>query len=133
MVGLSDETICYVSAEYFSEKEDPFADFIVHETAHVFYNCKRESLGFPSSRRRPWLLEIEYRKRETFAYSCEAYACILERGKTPEARHALAEEYAQAVQISDDRVDAGEVADIVRAAEGGRNGWKVIRTRCAPE
>jgi len=132
LVGLSDETICYVSAEYFSE-EDPFADFIVHETAHVFHNCKRESLGLPSSRRKQWLLEIEYRKRETFAYSCEAYACILERGKTSEARHALAEEYAQVVQISDERVDAGEVADIVREAAGVRNGWNVIRTRCAPE
>jgi len=40
LVGLSEETTCYVSPEYFAEG-DPFADFIVHEAAHVFHNCKR--------------------------------------------------------------------------------------------
>ena len=39
LVGLSEETTCYVSPEYFAE-DDPFADFIVHEAAHIFHNCK---------------------------------------------------------------------------------------------
>ena len=38
-VGLSEETTCYVSLEYFTE-EDPFADFVVHEAAHVFPQYK---------------------------------------------------------------------------------------------
>ena len=79
-----------------------------------------------------WLLDIEYRKRETFAYSCEAYARVLERGKSPAERRALAEEYGRTVRISDERVDAAEVASIVRAAAAARNGWKVILARCAP-
>ena len=35
VVGLSQETTCYVSLQYFAEK-DPFADYVVHEVAHIF-------------------------------------------------------------------------------------------------
>ncbi|XYI02075.1 hypothetical protein ACMHYB_20790 [Sorangium sp. So ce1128] len=37
-------TACCVSPAYFHEN-DPFADFIVHEAAHVFHNCKRKTVG----------------------------------------------------------------------------------------
>jgi hypothetical protein len=131
LVGLSEETTCYVSPEYFAEG-DPFADFIVHEAAHIFHNCKRAAVGLHETRTKVWLLEIEYRKRETFAYSCEAYARVLERGKSPAERRALAEEYGRAVRIAEERADAVEVAGIVRAAAAARNGWKVILARCAP-
>jgi hypothetical protein len=131
IVGLSEEVSCYVSFEYFTDG-DPFADFIVHETAHIFHNCKRVTLGLRETRTKEWLLDIEYRKRETFAYACEAYARLLERGKSPAERLALAEEYGREVRISDERVDAGEVASIVREAAAARNGWKVILARCAP-
>ena len=82
---MSEETTCYVSPEYFSQ-DDPFADFIVHEAAHIFHNCKRTIVGLRQTRRKEWLLDIEYRKRETFAYSCEAYARLIERGKKPVER-----------------------------------------------
>jgi hypothetical protein len=130
LVGLSEETTCYVSPEYFAE-DDPFADFIVHEVAHIFHNCKRATIGLPETRAKVWLLDIEYRKRETFAYSCEAYARVLERGKSPAQRRTLAEEYCRAVHISDERVDSAEVASIVREAATARNGWKIILARCA--
>jgi hypothetical protein len=131
LVGLSEETTCYVSPDYFTG-DDPFADFIVHEAAHVFHNCKRATIGLPETRTKEWLLDIEYRKRETFAYACEAYACVLARGKRPAERLALAEEYGRSVRISEERVDNGEVASLVRKAAAARNGWKVILTRCAP-
>ena len=131
LVGLSEETTCYVTPEYFAEG-DAFSDFIVHEAAHIFHNCKRASIGLHQTRRKEWLLDIEYRKRETFAYSCEAYARMLERGKSPAERRALAKEYSRTVSISDERVDAAEVASIVQAAAEARNGWKVILARCAP-
>jgi len=131
LVGLSEETTCFVSLEYFSQ-DDPFADFILHEAAHIFHNCKRATIGLRETRRKEWLLDIEYRKRETFAYSCEGYARVLERGKNPAERHALAEEYGRALRISEERVDAAEVASIVRAATEVRNGWKIILKRCAP-
>jgi hypothetical protein len=69
-----------------------------------------------------------YRKRETFAYSCEAYACVIERGKRPVERRALAQQYARTARISDERVDGGEIAGIVQAAAEARNGWKLILT-----
>ncbi len=131
LVGLSEETTCYVSPEYFAE-EDPFADFIVHEAAHIFHNCKRVTVGLRETRTKEWLLNIDYRKRETFAYSCEAYARVLERAKTPADRRALAKEYGRAVRISEERVDPAEVASIVAEAAAARNGWKVLLARCAP-
>lgn len=131
LVGLSEESTCFVSPEAFAE-DDPFADFIVHEAAHILHNCKRATVGLRQTRMKEWLLDIEYRKRETFAYSCEAYARVLERAKNPTERRALAEEYGGAVHISDERVDVVEVASIVEAAGAARNGWKVILSRCAP-
>jgi hypothetical protein len=131
LVGLSEEAKCYVSSEYFSNI-DPFADFIVHETAHIFHNCKRVSLGLPHTRRKEWLLDIEYTKRQTFAYSCEAYARVIQRGKSVSERQALAEEYGRVSRIFDERVEAADVAEILREAAAARNGWKVILARCAP-
>lgn len=113
IVGMSEHMTCFVSPAYF-EEDDPFADFIVHEAAHIFHNCKRETVGLRPTRTKQWLLDIEFRKRETFAYSCEAYARVLERGRTPAERRARANEYAGgATNISDERVDRAEVADIV--------------------
>jgi hypothetical protein len=131
IVGMSEETTCYVSPEYFAET-DPFADFIVHEAAHIFHNCKRRTLGLRETRRKEWLLDIEFRQRETFAYSCEAYARIVARAKNPSERRALATEYGSKRRISAERVDPAEVASIVAEAASARNGWKVILARCAP-
>jgi hypothetical protein len=100
--------------------------------AHLFHNCKRVTLGLRETRTKEWLLDIEYRKRETFAYACEAYSRLFARGKSPADRLALAEEYGREVHISEERVDAGEVGSIVREAVAARNGWKVILARCAP-
>lgn len=131
LVGLSEGTTCYVSPEYFAQ-DDPFADFLVHEAAHIFHNCKRATLGLRATRTKEWLLDIEFRKRETFAYSCEAYCRVLQRGRAAAKRRALAGEFARVVRIADERVDPAEVASIVAEAAGARNGWKVILARCAP-
>ena len=76
IVGLSEETTCYISTAYF-RSENRLDDFVVHEAAHVFHNCKRETIGLPRIRGREWLLEIDFRKRELFAYACEVYSCIV--------------------------------------------------------
>jgi hypothetical protein len=131
LVGVSEETTCYVSTEYFAA-DDPFADFVVHEAAHIFHNCKRAALGLRATRKKEWLLDIDYWKRETLAHSCEAYARVLERSKSVSGRRALAEEYGHKLSITDDRVDAVEVAGIVRQAANVRNGSKLILARCAP-
>jgi hypothetical protein len=131
IVGLSEETTFFVSGEYFDE-EDPFADFVVHEAAHVFHNCKRRTIGLRETRRREWLLDIDFRKRETFAYACEAYARIVERAPRLAERPALGAAFArERATPTDERVDRDELVDIVREATTVRNGWKRILARCA--
>src|SRR6266581_3334898 len=128
ILGLSEETSCYVSVEYFGR----FADFVVHEAAHVFHNCKRRTIGLRSTPRREWILDIDFAKRETFAYACEAYSRILELGDGPAARRAMLSELEREPLPSADRVDGGEYVDVLREAVVRRNGWKRILARCAP-
>jgi hypothetical protein len=131
VVGLSEETSCYIALTYFTEP-DLFADFLVHEAAHIFHNWKRGYVGLPQTRRREWLLAIDFRRRETFAYACEAYSRILTLGATRPERLRLVEEYSVTALPSDARVETGELVDILREAVGARNGWARILARCAP-
>jgi hypothetical protein len=130
-VGLSEETTCYVSQAYFAE-DDPFADFVVHEAGHVFHNCKRATIGLAATRPREWLLDIDFHRRETFAYACEAYSRILPLGDTPARRLQALQQHAQRPLPSDSVVDVDEYLDILSEAVRARNGWKCILRRCAP-
>lgn len=133
LLGLSQETTCYVSTEYFVERER-IEDFVLHEAAHVFHNCKRKTAGLPETRTKEWLLLLEFSKRETFAYSCEAYGWIVERSSSKAERLALGGRFAaHGFGQCDERMDPSEVADIVKEACHARNGWKVILGRCSPE
>ena len=131
LVGLSEETTCYVSPECFAD-DDPFADFIVHEVAHIFHNCKRATVGLRETRTKEWLLDIDIHQREVFPYACEAYSRIVALASLQAERLALAQEFSKAGSISEERVDPAEVASVVRAAAVARNGWKVILAQCAP-
>ncbi len=131
IAGLSEETRCYVSTAYF-RSENRLDDFVVHEAAHVFHNCKRETIGLPRIRDREWLLEIEFRKRELFAYACEAYSCIVALGRTPTSRRALLAEIEADRTPPDDRVDFDEYLTTLHEAVDCRNGWKRILEKCRP-
>jgi hypothetical protein len=131
LLGLSAETTCYLSAAYLDEP-GRFDDFLGHEAAHIFHSCKRRVIGLNETRRREWLLEIEFAKRETFAYACETYGRILELGKGTRARQALLVEYADGPMPADDRVEVTEYLDILTEAVAARNGWKRILARCSP-
>lgn len=133
IVGLSEETTCYVSLEYFHQN-DKFADFIVHEAAHIFHNSKRERIGLQTTRRREYLLEIDFCQRETFAYACEAYSRILELGKNRKERLDLLTEMEEdEYKIAVDKVDTEKYERALREAVEARNGWKRILSICAPE
>ncbi len=132
LLGLSVDTTCYVSTDYF-HTESRFEDYVLHEAAHVFHNCKRETLGLSFSRRREWLLEIEYRKRETFAYACEAYSRVLELGRDQKHRQELMAALALEPLPGDVRVEGEEYLDILGEAVAARNGWKRILERCSPK
>ncbi len=129
LVGLSEDTSCFVSPRYFSDP-GPASDFVVHEVAHIFHNCRRRSAGLPETRRKEWLLDIAFHKRETFAYACEFYSWVLQHTDAAARRH-LAAEIFRSKSLSDQRVDAQEVADIVLAAVRSGAGWKVILRACS--
>jgi len=131
IVGLSEATTFFVSTAYFKE-ENPFADYVVHEAAHVFHNWKRERAGLPYTRNREWLLGIDYHKRELFAYACEAYSRILEQAKHPADRRRLHADYCERWLPDADRFDQGELVDVTAEAVSARNGWKRILHRCSP-
>ena len=129
ILGLSLETKCYVSMEYFAEN-DPFADYVTHEVAHIFHNCKRRTIGLPHSRSKEWLLDIAFAKRETFAFACEAYGRILEQALGKAQRQALLAQYSRGPKPPADIVDQTELLDILAEAVEARNGWKRILARC---
>lgn len=129
-VGMSEETTCYVTPECLVE-EDPFADFVVHEAAHIFHNCKRGTLGLQQTRAREWLLDIDFHQRETFAYACEAYSRVIDGAADRRERLQRAEAFARGHHFPVHAVDMPQVIDIVRAAAASRSGWKLILARCA--
>ena len=132
ILGLAEETKCYVSVEYLRPSDDRFADFIVHEAAHVFHNCRRATVGLPETRARRWLLAIAFPKRETFAYACEAYSRLLALTGDRAGRGTLLDELAAEPPLPDEGVDLAEYLDLLRDAVEARNGWQRILNRCAP-
>jgi hypothetical protein len=134
IVGLSEETSCYLSLDYLKEPcDDPFADYLVHEAAHVFHNCRRCTIGLPETRTRHTLLNIHYAKRETFAYACEAYSRILTMSKSAKGRRDALALHAQGPLPNEDIVDRIEYLGILGEAVSARNGWKRILQACAPK
>jgi hypothetical protein len=122
VLGMSEELRCYITSKYFVA-QDPLADFLVHEVAHVFHNYKRERLGLPFTRSREWLLPVKFACREPFALSCEAYSRIRELKTNADRLNAIE-------GIEEDSVFY-EVVDILRAAVAKRNGWKEILRHCS--
>jgi hypothetical protein len=130
IVGLSGETTCYITLDYF-RRQGQFEDFVVHEAAHIFHNCKRRTMGLPETRTREWPLALRFVKRELFAFCCEAFRRILEQSGGRSERLALVDVLAGGPMPNDDSVDPEEYVDVLREAAGARNGWKRILHRCS--
>ena len=133
IVGMSEDTTCYLTLDYYSSLErERFSDYLVHEAAHVFHNCKRSTIGLTETRSREFLLNIDYLKRETFAYACETYSRILATTCNIQHRRDALAEYSAGPLPSDRSVDIGEYLDVLSQAISARNGWKRILQACAP-
>lgn len=131
LVGLSQDATCYVSLAYF-DQTDPFADYVVHEAAHVLHNCRRTTLGLPERHHCPTALDIAFHQRETFAYACEAYSRILAMAQGRDSRQAALERHKASALPPDERVDHEKYLAILDEAVCARNGWQCITNRCAP-
>jgi hypothetical protein len=133
LVGMSEETTCYLSLSYLgSQEREPFSDYLVHEAAHVFHNPRRCTIGRAETRNKQSLLNIDFRKRETFAYACEAYSRILSLASTPKLRREALQVHANGPLPGDSRMDQEEYLEILAAAVGPGNGWQRILKACAP-
>ena len=103
-------------------------DFVVHEAAHIFHNCKRQKIGLPATGRREWLLDIDFGKRETFAYACEVYSRILELGRSTSARRELLS-HREKPCVAERSGRCGEYINILHAAVAPEmDGRKFCRT-----
>ena len=131
-VGMGEETTSYVSMIYFAES-DPFADYVVHEMAHVFHNWKRAWTGLLPIRHREFLLNIKFAKRELFAFACEVYSRILEMGWCRRERRSLLDRFAHESHIAGKGKERVELLEILSAAVEARNGWKRILEKCAED
>lgn len=132
IVGFSENTTCYISLAYFLDDScTPFSDYVVHEAAHVFHNSRRRNAGLMGKKEDDWLLPVEFGKRETFAYACEAYSRICELSKDFSARRSTLEELKLLPPPPDERVDADEYTELLTTAANSRNGWKAILEACS--
>ena len=134
IVGLSSEATCYLGLDYLRDwRDDGFDDYLVHEVAHIFHNCRRCTIGLPETREKRCLLNIAYNKRETFAYACEAYGRILTMAKTRKARCDALAKHASGPLPGAGVMDHQEYLAILSKAVNTRNGWKYIFQACAPQ
>lgn len=133
LLGFSADMRCYVSLLYFADfEEDPFADYVVHEVAHLFHNNKRHRVGLPPRRRCEWMLDIDFRKRELFAHACEFYSRISRSGADRKQREQLVDVFAPRADGFADQLEPGDLIDVLRTAARARNGWRTILRECSP-
>ena len=130
LLGPDEETTCYIAPMYFHEK-DRFADFLVHEAAHLFHNCRRRTIGLPETRTNPWPLKIDFRKREIFAYACEFYSRMLTLSSGANDRRRLFADFRAHFKMTADGLDRVELLSILEEAVNARNGWKRILALCS--
>jgi hypothetical protein len=108
VVGISEETNCYVSPDYFAE-DDPFADFVVHEAAHIFHNCKRRTIGLRETRTKEWL-RAPARAASRHARRAKRPEFWGETAKPPLDRSLGASVYRPSPLVGDEREMAQELS-----------------------
>ena len=112
--------------------EDPFDDFVVHEAAHIFHNCKRRTVGLAQTP--PARVAARHRvpKARDVRVRLRGLQPRPRAWQQPAARRLLLPEIEEGPVPPDDRVDPVEYIDILREAIAARNGWKRILRRCSP-
>jgi hypothetical protein len=122
--GVSAGEYAHVRASALST-DDPYCDVVVHEGAHLLHYLKPARYGLYVRRGQERFVDVEFRKRELFAFACEAYSRVARKGSR-KARILSAERMeADAKSFPSDEIAA--IAALVGAAAQARNGWRVIR------
>ena len=99
------------------------SDTIVHEVAHLLHEVRRDQVGLAPGRRR--ILSIAPAGRETFAWTCEIWACI---ARQPDAAVDRVTALLSQAHLVDPRVDHTRLhATLLRAAAEPQRAWAHIR------
>jgi hypothetical protein len=91
----------------------------------MLHYLKPSHYGLQARRGQERFVDIEFRHRELFAYSCEAYSRVVLHGER-KSRIAFADKMHQEA-FSFPRSQIEQVAALVLEAARARNGWLVIR------
>jgi hypothetical protein len=130
LVGLSEETTCYLSAAYF-DASGRFDDFLVHEVAHIFHNCKRQTIGLRETRS----VRAAWRSTRQSARPSPMPARLTAATPVGHVARSTTEccEYVQG-QCRHTKGDVAEYLDNLGEAVVARNGWKrhPVALRAAP-
>lgn len=94
----------------------PWSDVVVHEVAHLLHTMRRSEIT-GGDKSAGVLLPVPPRRRETFAYACEVWACI--DRMAPESRSAALVDYRDSATPPDARVDRQALDRLLAAAAGG--------------
>jgi hypothetical protein len=128
-VGVANGDLAHIKRSS-RHSDDPYADVVVHEAAHLLHSLKPARLGLRPRHGQERFVDVEFRHRELFAHACEAYTRI-SGIKGRQARLTFADSMERDA-VSFPREERAAVASLVRDAAGARNGWKVIqRATCA--
>ena len=107
------------------EGEDPFSDVVVHEAAHMLHYLKPAHFGLEVPRGQERFVDVEFRHRELFAYSCEAFSRVVVRGSRKDRVTFASTMGQRAASFPRNQLDAS--APLVLLAAQSRSGWRVIR------
>lgn len=120
--GLANAGHAWLLPRAFAEAR-PYSDVVVHEVAHLLHGIRREELDW-SPPTAP-VLAVPPRRRETFAYACEVWACIAR--EPAEARHAHLTTFRFGFAPDDARVSRSHLDALLDAAAACPDGgWPVI-------
>ncbi len=121
--GLADAGRAWLLPRAFAEAR-PFSDVVVHEVAHLLHGIRREALGWapPAG----LVLPVPPRRRETFAYACEVWACVTREAPAADARRALLSTFRATSTPADARVSRSQLDGLLASAADSAGGWEVI-------
>lgn len=105
----------------------PFGDVVVHEVAHLLHSISPAALGVGSGKRP--LMRVTRAHRETFAYTCEAWSCVLRDHGDGRSLAESLQGFREGALPPDSRVDRGRLVAVLEAAveAGVDEGWRCIR------
>jgi hypothetical protein len=109
--------------------QDPYSDVVVHEAAHLLHYLKPAHYGLAVRKNQERFVDVDFRHRERFAYSCEAYARACDQ-RNRRNRIAFAEKMPQDAWTFPAEM-MPEIADLVVNAARARSGWRLIKAATA--